>query len=90
MTQRKGFTKQNQFLLHISPTESAILERLIERHGTEEEGMSQLEMLEELDKAKSTISEAVKWLEDNDFVKREERDGQRLVLLKNPDLFQTN
>ena len=88
MTREKGFRKQ--LVLHVSPTQEEILSLLIERHGTDEEGLSQVEMWELLDKAKSTVSEAVEWLESNDLVKREERDGQQVVVLKNPELFPIN
>jgi len=62
----------------------------VERHDTENEGLTQLELREELDKGKSTISENVSYLEDNDFIEKEEggsREPDRIVL-KNPDLFQ--
>jgi predicted transcriptional regulator len=88
MTQYSGFKKQ--FVLHVSPTQEEILSLLIERHGTDEEGLAQVEMWELVDKAKSTVSEAVEWLESNDLVKREERDGQQVVVLKNPELFPVN
>ena len=87
MAQYKGFSRQ--LVLHLSETADTILRKLVERHGTENEGLTQLELREELDKGKSTISEAVTYLEDNDFVEKESReDHPDLIVLKNPGLFQ--
>lgn len=76
-------------MLHISETADQILRKLVERHGTENEGLTQIELIEELDKAKSTISDAVTYLEENDFVVKESTSGRNpdLIKLKNPGLF---
>jgi predicted transcriptional regulator len=65
------------------------LRKLVERHGTENEGLTQIELIEELDRAKSTISEAVTYLEENDFVVKQSTSGRKpdLIKLKNPGLF---
>jgi len=68
-----------------------ILMKLVERHGTENEGLTQLELREELDKGKSTISEAVTYLEENDFVEKDKQgkgNHPDVIKLKNPGLFQ--
>ena len=61
----------------------------MERHGTENEGLTQIELIEEIGKAKSTISDAVTYLEENDFVVKQSTSGRNpdLIKLKNPGLF---
>lgn len=89
MAQYKGFSRQ--LVLHLSDTAEMILVKLVERHGTENQGLTQLELREELDKGKSTISEAVTYLEENDFVekdKHEKGNHPDVIKLKNPGLFQ--
>lgn len=87
MAQYKGFSRQ--LVLHLPETADTILRKLVERHGTENEGLTQLELLEESDKAKSTISEAVTYLEETDFVEKESMGSREpdVITLKNPGLF---